>query len=93
MENSFYNINEDKVLFTELGEEGVIFDLESSDYLNLNETYCTVFKLLQESKGIHEIIQILTETYEVDIDVCQKDVEDVIKELLDKKFIFKIDHS
>ena len=39
-----YQINTDKILFTQLGDEGVVYGIETNESLTLNETY---FKILQ----------------------------------------------
>ncbi len=82
-----YTVNAEKVIFTQLGEEGVLMDVEKNDYLSLNETYFRIFKLVSEGADVEEIIQALREEYEVDEPTCRAEVERVIQELLKKEYI------
>jgi hypothetical protein len=85
-----YQVQESRILFTELGEDGVIYDMEKNDYFSLNETYCSIFLKIRKGLGLQEIIQELLEEYEVDQDTCEKEVNEVVQELLKRKFIHEL---
>ena len=59
----------DHVLFTDLdGLEGVLVDLNSKKYYQLNETASLVWRGLQKGMAIGEIAHEMTELYEVTLD-------------------------
>lgn len=76
MENKYYIVNEDRFLFTEIDDEGVLFDVESNEYLNLNSAFCSIFKYLRENLGLQEIKELLMREYAV----CEKDCEEDLLE-------------
>lgn len=87
MENTYYKINEEKVLFSQLDEEGVFFDIEKNEYLSLNQTFTSIFLYLQEGLGTQEILTKLLEEYEVEEIECQLALEKVLNQLMEYKFI------
>ncbi|WP_209329431.1 PqqD family protein [Lunatimonas salinarum] len=87
MENRYFQVNEDKVLFTQLDDEGVLFDVENNQYLNLNPTFCSIFKYLSEGDGLQGIKLKLIEEYDVDEDTCESQLIKSINLLLEKGYI------
>lgn len=87
MENNYYQVNNEKVLFTQLEDEGVLFDVENSQYLNLNPTFCSIFRYLQEGLGLLEIKSKLIDEYEVDEQICESQLVKSVNLLLDKEYI------
>lgn len=87
MENTYYQINEEKVLFSQLDEEGVLFDIEKNQYLSLNQTFTSIFLYLQEGLGTQEILAKLLEEYEVGEEECLTELKRVIGQLVEMKFI------
>ena len=87
MENIHYQINEDKVLFSELDEEGVLFDIEKNQYLSINETFTTIFICLQKGMSAHEILVKLLNDYEIDQAACQNELNKAINQLITLNFI------
>lgn len=90
MENTYYQINEEKVLFSQLDEEGVLFDIEKNQYLNLNQTFTSIFLYMQDGLGTQEILAKLLEEYEVGEEECLTELNKVIEQLIKLNFINKI---
>ena len=44
-----HNINSEKVLFTQLGDEGVLFHLETNEYFSTNESLTKIVLGLQNN--------------------------------------------
>ena len=66
----------------------MVINWEKNDYFSLNETYCSIFKLIMEKPiSQEEIIRKLLEEFEVEKETCEKEVLSVLKELETKKFI------
>ena len=89
MENTYYQINEEKVLFSQLDEEGVFLDIEKNQYLSLNQTFTSIFLYLQQGLGSNEVLAKLLEEYEVEEEECFRELEKVIKNLVEFNFILK----
>ncbi len=87
MENIFYQVNEDRALFSQLDEEGVLFDVEKNQYLSLNTTFTSIFKHLQEGLGTQKILEKLLEEYEVNEEDCVVQLQGVIDTLIELNFI------
>ncbi|EKB47407.1 hypothetical protein B879_03993 [Cecembia lonarensis LW9] len=87
---SVYRVQEERILFTELGDEGVIYDMGKNDYFSLNETYCSIFLKIRKGLGMAGIVQELVEEYAVDQATCEKEVRDVIQELMKRGFIHEV---
>ena len=54
------------VLFTELGEEGVLLHLDTQYYFSLNETGLKIWQGINEGKTLAEVAEALCEDYEID---------------------------
>lgn len=84
-----YKIIEEKVLFTPMGTEGVLFGIETGEYLSLNETFVHIFSGIQIGSNQEEIVQNLLSMYNIDELSCRKAVEISIQQLLEKGFIIQ----
>ena len=84
-----YTINADKILFTQLGDDAVLYDIENNTYLSMNATFSSIFQGIQNGQDHEAIIQHLLEEYDVEEDVCRTQVSDSIDILLEKGYISK----
>ena len=82
-----YSINEENVLITELGQEGVLFEIESNRYVSLNETLFKIMKGIEQGLEIEQIIQQLCNEYAIAEETCRADVAEAIAFLLKEKYI------
>lgn len=82
-----YNINFNKILISQVGEDGVIFDLENNSYMSLNETFFRILKGIEAGDTEIQIIQNLCEEYEVSTEECTEEVQHAIQQLLQKNYI------
>jgi len=66
----------DHVIFTDLdGKEGVLVDLDTRQYFQLNETASLIWRGLAKGTPIGEIAREMTEIYEVTLEHAQASVE------------------
>ena len=87
MNEERFTVNTGKILFTNLDDEGVIFDMEKNTYLNLNPTFSSIFSLISEGLSVGEVkIRLMTE-YKVDAEICEAQLHESIQMLLQKGFI------
>jgi Coenzyme PQQ synthesis protein D (PqqD) len=82
-----YKINFNKILISQVGEDGVIFDLENNSYMSLNETFFKILKGIEAGDIQAQIIQNLCEEYEVSTEECTVEVQHAIQQLLQKNYI------
>jgi hypothetical protein len=82
-----HTINAEKVLFTQLGDEGVLFNVDSNEYFSTNETFTKIVLGIQNQMNAEQIVENLLEEFDIDSVTCQKSVNNSIKILQDKGFI------
>jgi hypothetical protein len=82
-----YTINSEKVLFTQLGDEGVLYHIEKNEYFNTNETFTKIILGLENNLSLDQIVENLMTDFEVDKETCQNSVEKALKILEEKGFI------
>lgn len=64
------------VVFTDFdGDEGILVDLNTKKYYQLNETAMLVWKGLEKGKSVAEIAAQVTNEYEVTFDHATRSVE------------------
>lgn len=77
----------DHIVFTEFeGGEGVLVDLDTKKYFQLNETAMFVWRRLEEGKGVNEIASEMAEEYEV----TPEHAAESVRRLLDNLRSFKL---
>jgi len=60
------------------GGEGILVDLNTKKYYQLNETAMAVWKALEQGKSIGEIANDMTANYEVALDNATRSVERIL---------------
>jgi len=80
-------LNSGKVLFTPLGEEGVLFHLESNEYFSSNETLTKIVLGIQNQSTKEQIIEDILNEFEIDEVSCAKSVQNAIQTLQEKDLI------
>lgn len=66
---------------SDLAGEAVILALRSGKYYGLNEVGASVWKLIQEPKTVNQVREALLEEYEVEPEICDRDLFDLLQEL------------
>lgn len=82
-----YKINTDKVLFTQLGDEGVVYDTEKNEYISLNETFFKILKGVEGGLITEQIAKKLCDEYAISEADCKREVENVLTKLVEKDYI------
>lgn len=78
----------DHVVFTEFDDtEGILVDLNTKKYYQLNETATLIWKGIANKAPIGEIATSLTVNYEVTPEDAQKNVQAIVQQLQDYKLI------
>ncbi|HEX5703723.1 MAG TPA: PqqD family protein [Pyrinomonadaceae bacterium] len=76
------------IVFTEFdGTEGILVDLNTKKYYQLNETATLIWKGLANKAPIVEIAKRLTTSYEVTPEDAQRNVQAIVQQLQDYKLV------
>ena len=75
-------IRSDQIICTEFdGGEGILVDLNTKRYYQLNETALLVWKGLEKGSGIEEIVAAVVAEYEVQPEHAKSSVENLMARL------------
>ncbi|HEY0077944.1 MAG TPA: PqqD family protein [Pyrinomonadaceae bacterium] len=78
----------DHIISTELDDgEGVLVDLNSKRYYQLNETAMFIWKRLEKGQPLPEIIDDLTESYDVSPEHAARSIETLLENLQSRKLV------
>lgn len=69
------------VVTTEIGEGLALLNLNTNEYFSLNDVGAYVWEVLQSPRQRDEIVQAVTEKYEVAPEVCAPDVDLLLEDL------------
>ena len=76
------------VIFTDFdGDEGILVDLNTKKYYQLNETAMLVWKGLESGKSSAEIAALVTSEYEVTMDHATRSVERLLHNFQSYKLV------
>ncbi len=76
-----------EVLFQEVSGEIVLLDLASESYFGLDKIGARIWALLKEDKSVGQVLDALLEDYEVDRARLEKDVNELLENLLEAGLI------
>ena len=77
----------DNVLIEELGDESVLLNLDSMDYISQDDVGTRMLKLLTESDSIEDAYNILLGEYEVEPDRLKQDLMSYVEQLLEQELV------
>lgn len=77
----------DDVVSRVLDGEAVLLDLASGSYFGLNEVGTVVWEELRTHGQIRKAIDKVLEEFDVDRETAERDVAELVQELLDKKLL------
>ena len=78
----------DHIVFTEFdGNEGILVDLNTKKYYQLNETATLIWRGIANKAPIVEIANSLTSSYEVTPEDAQQNVQAIVQQLQDYKLV------
>jgi hypothetical protein len=86
LENSIIVRASDQVS-CDLGGESAILDVKAGIYYGLNAVGTRIWNLIQEPKRLKEVRDTLLEEYEVEPDRCERELSELLQELLAKGLI------
>ena len=70
-----------EILEAELDGETVMMSIEQGEYYGLDQVGTSIWSLLAEPRSVAELCAALVEEYEVDPEICQRDVIAFLEQL------------
>jgi coenzyme PQQ synthesis protein D (PqqD) len=70
-----------------LGDDTIILDVKAGLYFSLDNVGAFVWQLVQEPKSVRELRETILETFEVDPEVCERDLLALLRELIAKNLV------
>lgn len=71
----------------DVGDEVVILSMEDETYYGLNPVAAFIWNLIQEPKTMDEIKRAICEEYDIEEETCNKDLKEIISDLINKGLI------
>lgn len=84
-----YKLNTQKILFTQLGDEGVLYDTQTNEYISLNETLFKILKGVEDSLTNEQIVKNLCDEYRISEENCKQEVMTALSKLVEKEYIIE----
>ena len=85
MENR-YQVDPD-VLFSNIDGEVIILSQQEESYLSLDPTGSRIWHLLADTLTLDQLVDLLTEEYEVSAEECRADVQDFLEDMVARGLI------
>jgi hypothetical protein len=70
-----------------LGEDTVILDVKAGQYFSLDNVGAAIWKLIQEPRSVREIREAVLESYEVEPQVCERDLLALLRDLASRNLV------
>lgn len=71
----------------DIDDDKVMMSVESGMYFGLNPVAARVWELLAQPRNMTEVVEVLTQEFDVDPDQCRSDVAHFIEQLNENKLI------
>jgi hypothetical protein len=85
-----FTVNRDKFISSALGDEIMLMNLETGNYIGLNIVSADIYKLAEEKTSAQQIINSLLKIYDVEEEVCIAQVLTCIENMMEKNLLVKI---
>jgi hypothetical protein len=77
----------DGLLVSELGNEMVMMDIESGNYIGLNETGRVIWELIDQPLKVNDLIMQLLNRYEIGYEECSRDTLEYLHKMDEQKIL------
>ena len=79
--------NTQNLLISEVGDELVMMDMEKGNYINLNKIGRIIWEQIENQITIIELINLLTNRFDVQKDECTKDTLEYLQKMYDQNLL------
>jgi len=70
-----------------LGDDTVILDLKAGLYFSLTNVGAMIWQLIQQPKSVKELREAILETFEVEREVCERDLQALLRDLATRNLV------
>ena len=70
-----------------LGDDTVILDLKAGLYFSLDNVGAMIWKLIQQPKSMKELREAVLEAFEVEPEVCERDLQALLRDLATRNLV------
>jgi hypothetical protein len=88
--NDLITVNKEKFISSSFGDEIMLMNLESGDYIALNAVSADIYKLAEEKTTAEEIIKSLLNSYNVEEEECRSQALICIESMMEKQMLIKL---
>jgi hypothetical protein len=82
--------NDSSFLCTSLGDEAVMMNLTTGDFIGLNPVAANIWKLIKDPISIASLIKKLTEKYEVNEIVCTAETMVYLAKMTNERMLLEV---
>lgn len=75
------------LIFNKIDEDIVILSITNEEYYHLNKVGSKIWELLSHPKTLAEIIDVLTQTFDVSFEDCSHDTMIYLRDLLNSNIV------
>lgn len=86
-----YQLTSDQIS-SKVGGETVILNHNKGAYYGLNEVGVLVWDTLEQGpQTMDSLCEVVSNEYDVDVETCRKDVDDLIRDLISEKLVEEVE--
>jgi hypothetical protein len=85
-----FMVNNDKFISSGFGDEMMLMNLETGDYVGLNTVSADIWRQAEKQTTAQQIIDYLLQQYDVEETVCKIEVITVMQQMLEKGLLIKM---
>jgi hypothetical protein len=75
------------LLISELGDEMVMMDVESGNYIGLNQTGRVIWELIEQPLKVDDLIKQLLSRYDISYEECSQDTLEYLNKMNEQKIL------
>ena len=83
-------VNTNKFISSGFGDEMMLMNLETGDYIGLNTVSADIWKQTEKQITAQQIIDYLLQQYDVEEEVCKREVITAMQQMLEKGLLIKM---
>ena len=78
------------MVFSHIDDEVVMMSIETGEYYGLNPVASRIWELLEKPHTFKQLIDLMTNEFDIDETTCQKDMCTFLKQLIEKKLVVDV---
>ncbi len=82
MTNDTLYVARSEVIDCDIGGDRALLNMQDNTYFTLNATASEIWVALAQPRSIDDLVEVVTERFDVSADRCRPDVEHLLEEML-----------